>query len=136
MLSKYQLFLSRLWQSRFPHFILIGIINTAFGYGVFALLLYLGLHYKLAILLSTCLGILFNFNTIGNFVFKQQEKSLLWRFIAIYGILYFINIYLIKGFYSVYPNYYLAGLLSTLILPILSFSLNKYFVFSWSNQTT
>lgn len=44
----------------FVKFILVGILNTAFGYGAFALLMYTGLHYSAAVVLSTIAGILFN----------------------------------------------------------------------------
>ena len=70
MKSYYQ----RLWQSRFPQFVLVGILNTAFGYGCFALFIYLGLHYTIAVLLGTCLGILFNFKTLGHLVFKNKQN--------------------------------------------------------------
>ena len=48
---------------RFMRFILIGIPNTAFGYSLYALLIFLGLRYDLAILIATILGVLFNFKT-------------------------------------------------------------------------
>ena len=42
-----------LWDSRFPHFIFIGIINTGFSYIIFAILIYLRLNYMLAVFIST-----------------------------------------------------------------------------------
>jgi putative flippase GtrA len=42
-------------------FLLVGVLNTAFGYLLFALLLALGLKVPLALLLATVGGVLFNF---------------------------------------------------------------------------
>ena len=39
-------------------YILVGILNTAVGYGLFALFISFGIHYSLAVLLSTLLGVL------------------------------------------------------------------------------
>ena len=44
-------------------FILVGILNTAFGYSLFALFIFLNMHYSLAVFLSTVLGVLFNFKS-------------------------------------------------------------------------
>jgi putative flippase GtrA len=40
---------------RFVRFILIGILNTAFAYSLYALLIFLGLRFDFAILISTIL---------------------------------------------------------------------------------
>ena len=47
-------------------FLLVGVMNAVFGYGCFAGFLYLGLHYSMALLLATILGVLFNL--YGRFV--------------------------------------------------------------------
>jgi len=71
-------------------FIIIGVINTLFGYGIYALFVYLGFHYALAAFFATCAGILFNFKTIGKFVFKNSDKKLFLNFVGVYFILYFL----------------------------------------------
>jgi hypothetical protein len=40
-------------KARFLRFLLVGILNAAVGYGLFALFIYLGLHYSLANLVAT-----------------------------------------------------------------------------------
>jgi len=114
---------------QFILFILVGILNTVFGYAVFAILIFAGLHYTLAVLLSTCLGVLFNFKTIGKIVFKNSDIRLIFKFIGVYVIQYFCNIGLIKIF-LLFLNIYLAGAFSTLFCAIISYTLNKYFVFN------
>lgn len=77
---------------RFILFLLIGGLNTAFGYAAFALLYHLGLHYAVAAALSTIAGILFNFQTTGRIVFKNGDPTLLFRFLAVYAVIYLLNV--------------------------------------------
>jgi len=113
----------------FYRFLLIGIINTIFGYSIFAFGIFLGLQSWLALLLSTILGIIFNFKTFGSFVFNSRDASRFINFIASYGALYLINLFLLKllGYISLDP--YLAGFLALFPMSILSFLFNKKFVF-------
>ena len=57
------------------NFIIVGIFNTLFGYAAYALFIFFGFNYIVAVLLATILGILFNFKTIGKFVFKSSGNS-------------------------------------------------------------
>lgn len=111
-------------------FILVGVINTIFGYSIFALLTFFGVHYVLAVFFATCLGVLFNFKTIGAVVFKSRNNKLLIRFIGVYVVQYVANIALIKLLLSLSINIYAAGAISTFVTAILSYNLNKYFVFA------
>ncbi|MHC5824813.1 MAG: GtrA family protein, partial [Nostoc sp.] len=43
---------------RFIRFLIVGGINTLFGYSLFALLILLNFHYEIAALISTACGIL------------------------------------------------------------------------------
>jgi len=110
-------------------FILVGIINTIFGYSIYALFIYLGLNYVLASLFSTIIGIFFNFRTIGNFVFKSKNNRLLFKFFQVYIIVFLVNIAIIKLFKSVGLNDYFSGAIAILFASVVSFLLNKYYVF-------
>ncbi|MFD0716748.1 GtrA family protein [Paenibacillus sp. GCM10027626] len=119
----------RKFDRQFIRFLFVGGLNTIFGYAVFSLFLYFNFHYTIASLLSTLLGILFNFKTIGRLVFENKNNRLFYRFMAVYLIMYLLNILLLKLLSSVFSNlYYLAAVL---IIPmaILSFLLNKSIVF-------
>src|SRR5471030_2606365 len=91
---------------KFIRFILVGILNTVFGYSAFALFVFLGLHYTAAVFFATILGILFNFKTFGKLVFKNPytdfNYNLIFKFFMGYVILYFINIILIKLFILIF----------------------------------
>ena len=120
MLSYYQVY----------KFIFVGILNTIFGYSLFALFIYLGLYYPLAVLLSTILGVLFNFKTIGRLVFDSNDNGLIFRFIFVYAITYLLNIFflwLLKKLGS--ENMYIDGFALLIPLAAVSFLLNKFFVF-------
>ncbi len=120
MLSQHRLFFK---------FILTGVINTVFGYLVFACLIKLGLHYVLAIFLGTCLGVLFNFHTFGTLVFHNKHYKLIPRFIVVYGIILVFNILLVKLFLIDGFNSYIAGAIATVPMALLSYHLNKRWVF-------
>ena len=111
-------------------FLLVGILNTIFGYGLFALFIYLGLYYPLAVLLSTILGVLFNFKTIGKLVFGSSDNGLILRFALVYVITYLLNIFFLWLFKKFgFENMYINGFVLLIPLAAVSFLLNKFFVF-------
>lgn len=115
--------------NRFIKFLIVGGINTAFGYGIFALLIFLNLHYAMAVLLSTILGVLFNFKTTGNLVFENSNNRLIFKFVAVYAIIYFINVASLKVFKLYKIDMYTAGALLLLPMALVAFALNKKLVF-------
>ena len=116
--------------NNFVRFILVGILNTIIGYGLFVLFIYLGLHYSLAVLLSTILGVLFNYKSIGSLVFSSKTKSL-HRFVAVYLFIYCLNVsglWIILTYTGI-ENIYLSGAILLAPMAVVSFVLNKKFVF-------
>lgn len=115
---------------QFAMFVAVGILNTVFGYSVFALFIFMKLHYAIAMLLATCLGILFNFNTTGRIVFQQHDRKMLVQFIGAYTFIYFITLILFNITKLLHiTNIYTSGAIISLITPFISFYLNKYYVF-------
>ncbi|PIT88164.1 MAG: polysaccharide biosynthesis protein GtrA [Candidatus Magasanikbacteria bacterium CG10_big_fil_rev_8_21_14_0_10_36_32] len=115
---------------RYIRFLLVGFMNTVFGYGLYAFFIFIGLHYSVAALLGTVLGVLFNFQTIGRLVFgRSDSKFVFLRFVAVYALGYVLNVALIYVLKQVGFNDYLAG--AVLILPVatLIYFLNSKFVF-------
>jgi putative flippase GtrA len=111
------------------NFIIVGIFNTLFGYAVYAAFIFLGFNYIASVFLATILGILFNFKTIGKFVFKSHDNTLIVKFIFVYAIVFIVNIVLIKTLKDFGLNDYISGLFAIIPASITSFILNKYFVF-------
>lgn len=110
-------------------FIIVGVVNTLIGYSLYALFIYLGLSYTYSLIFATILGVLFNFQTIGKVVFKSSDKSLLFKFIIVYLIVFCINLLLISCFVKLGETAYIAGAIALLPTATISFVLNKYFVF-------
>lgn len=86
-----------LWRRRFGRFLVVGALNTVFGYAAFFVLLRGGLTPPGALALATMVGVLFNFVTTGRVVFANADSSRLWRFAAIYGLVYLVNAVLLEG---------------------------------------
>ncbi|MEH2238945.1 GtrA family protein [Nostoc sp.] len=114
---------------RFIRFLIVGVINTFFGYSLFALLLLLNLRYEIASLVSILCGVFFNFKTIGVIVFKNKNNTLVFKFIGVYAIIYLMQIFLLKQLIAYKINLFLAGALILLPLALVSYTLNKIFVF-------
>ena len=119
---------------QFLRFLLVGVMNTAFGYGLFALLTWLGLAYPMAIGLATLGGIAFNFQSIGRLVFnKGAPLSRMSRFVAVYAAVYAVNIGGVAVLVRVgLTNVYLANALMILPLAMLAYLLQQKFVFTAS----
>lgn len=124
-----------LWSIQILRFFVVGGVNTAFGYGVFALLIWIGLPKELAAFLSTICGILFNFKTTGTIVFKNRDNRLIFRFFAVYGVTYLLNIGLLDVFENFGIGPYIAGAIIILPVSLLGFFLNKRFVFNSIDKT-
>ncbi len=119
----------------FIRFLLVGVLNTLFGYLLYASLILIGLKYLLAFSISYVAGVLFNFQTIGKLVFKNKNNKLLFRFVGVYVVLYLLNAegLRIADALNVNIEYKTKMLIASaiLVLPMamVSFVLNKLFVF-------
>lgn len=122
---------------RFIRFLFVGAVNTAFGVGIYCLLIYIGVRYQIAVLTSTVLGVLFNFKTIGTFVFRNKSNRLIWKFILSYVISYFFNVGIIKLQFNLgITNEYIAGIAATPFVALLSFFIQRKFVFNTTKRAT
>lgn len=117
-------------KKQFFKFLIVGGLNTLFGYSLFAFFLYLNFHYTVAVLFATVVGVIFNFFTIGKFVFANNKKQLIFRFIGVYVVVYLFNISGLWFFEHIKFDLYIGGALLVLPLALMSFFLNKYFVFT------
>ena len=128
--------IQKILKIRFIRFLLVGGINTAVGYGLFALLTSFGLHYTFALLISTVVGILFNFKTIGLIVFQSKDNRLILKFFLVYLVGFILNNIGIWGISKLIEHQlevYFAGAIIILPVSVLTFFLHRNFVF---NQNT
>jgi putative flippase GtrA len=124
--------LHKLLQIKLFRFLLVGVLNAAFGYGCFAGFLYLGLHYSAALLLATILGIAFNFKSTGALVFGSKNNKLIFRFVAGYGVVYGTNVGGIAALKLLGVDPYVAGMALIVPMALLSFVINNRFVFNYA----
>ena len=90
-------------------FLVVGGINTVFGYSLYALLIFIGLHYSIAVLLAQICGIAFNFNTTGRIVFHNKKSGLFFHFAGVYIVTFAVNVLALRLFSQVGFNMYAAG---------------------------
>lgn len=114
---------------QFILFVLVGIVNTLFAYGVFAFFIFLKLHYSIASLLQLILGILFNFKTTGRVVFNNRNDKLMGHFFGAYLLVYGLYLIGLKVFNSFEISNYTAGAVLLPPLALITFILQKEFVF-------
>ena len=122
--------IKKLLHNKIIRFFLVSGLNTAFGYGLFALLIYAGLHYALAGFITTILGILFNFKTIGSLVFKNKNNILIFKFFGVYGINYVLGVIFLTIFKYYGINEYIGAAILIVPLGLFAYVLNHYFVFN------
>ena len=113
-------------------FIFIGILNTACGYSLYALLIFLGLRFDLAILIATVLGVLFNFKTTGILVFNNRRNNLIFRYFGAYAVVYLVNVLFVWLMLKSDINSYLAQAFAMPIIVVLSYIMQRDFVFKMS----
>lgn len=117
-------------------FIVVGILNTSVSYLIYALLLSVGVSYQIANLSALVIGILFSFKTQGHLVFNNRNNRLLGRFILSWVLIYICVILLIGRIIDFGLDAYTAGALALPFSAVLSYVVQKYFVFRGSAQPT
>jgi putative flippase GtrA len=100
-----------------------------FGYTIFAALVFGGMQHALALLLATCIGVLFNYFSTGRIVFGNRGAGRLTRFILCYALVYLCNLGLMELGVALGANIYAAGAISTAVATVVAFVLNRQFVF-------
>jgi putative flippase GtrA len=119
---------------RFVRFLLVGGLNTAVGYSIFAALILLGAESVVALAGATILGLLFNFFSTGRIVFGSGDPSLLPRFLIVYGVQFLINWAALHSLERAGLAPLAAQLLLIIPLALLSFILMRRFVFGVSRR--
>ena len=122
-------FLETLWDLRLLRFVIVGGVNTAFSYAVYAALLFLGLPYPAASLCALVAGILFSFKTQGTLVFRNSHNRLFPRFVAAWSLIYVANVFLIWSLRALGLDAYLAGALAIAPTTALSYLTQRFLVF-------
>ncbi len=118
------------WERPFVRFLVVGALNTAIGYGIYALLILAGSPASAALLLATCVGVAFNFAIARTLVFRARGYGALARFLLVYTGSYLLNLGLlriVRGAWIADPL--LAQLLCLPIVVIATWGALRAFVF-------
>ena len=129
-------FVDPLLSHRIIRFLLVGGINAVFSYSVYAVFLLVGLGYALANLLALIAGILFSFKTQGTWVFNNTANRLFFRFVICWLLIYLCNIGFIRQMLIFGLDAYTAGALAIPPIVVISYLVQKYFVFNARDRAT
>ncbi|MGB3179085.1 MAG: GtrA family protein [Albidovulum sp.] len=78
-----------LW--RFIKFLAVGVLNTAFGFAAYAVLIWAGLPPQPALAVSYVMGVIWNYGTHARLVFGAEGFKRLPLYALAYSLLYVIN---------------------------------------------
>ena len=106
-----------------------GIVNTTFGYGLFALFVALGLNMYVAQIMSHLLGMAFNYFTYSRHAFHDSDVSKS-RFIASYAVNYLLGLGALWAVSQVVASPYLAGFIAVGIVSLINYFILKHWVFT------
>ncbi len=114
---------------RFGRFLVVGCINTAFGYAAFWLALRLGASLLITSISAATAGVIFNFFTTGGLVFRDLGRDRVLPFIAVYVVIIAVNTFglIAMGHAGIRPE--LGQIILLPALAITSFALQLMFVF-------
>lgn len=111
-----------------------GIVNAAFGFGLYSLLVWVGMDMYLAQLVAHVVGVAFNFLTYSRYAFADMVGSKL-RFVLSYGVNYLLSVATLWAFSQITASPYLAGFLSIFVVSLINFFILKRMVFSSAEAT-
>ena len=105
-----------------------GIVNTVFGYGLFALFVTLKMNIFLAQITSHVFGMAFNYFTYSRHAFAGHETTKT-RFILSYAGNYLVGLAALAVTTRFLKSPYLAGLFTTIVVSLLNYIVLKRLVF-------
>ena len=115
---------TRLWR-----YYQAGLVNTAFGYGLFAALVAIGLNMYMAQIVAHVCGVVFNYFTYSRYTFRDLAASRL-RFVLSYGLNYVLGLSFLWLVSHLTASAYLAGLASVIVVSAINFLVLKRFVYT------
>jgi putative flippase GtrA len=124
---------NRFFNDQFFRFLIIGGINTLFGFLIYSFCIARGVEVESAIIIGTILGVVFNFITTGGGVFRQLSLKNLPRFLLTYILIYVVNIYLYKLISKNIASPILIQGILAIPLSLLSYFIMSRYVFKEKN---
>ena len=114
-------------------FHIVGIVNTAITYGIYSLLVALGVDYRAALVLEYCFGIVFSFVMNRRYTFRHEGTvsfrmvaSMIGSYLAVLAFNFGLLLFFVE---RLGMNEYLGQLLALGFAVALSFAAQKFLVF-------
>lgn len=114
---------------RFAKFILVGGLNTLFGFSVFTTILWLSGNHILAVIGGNLLGIAFNYFSTGKLVFANKGLKALPLFATGYGLALIINLIVVDSLVRGGVDAMIAGAVAIPVVIITSYAFNSLVTF-------
>jgi putative flippase GtrA len=108
---------------KFLRFLAVGVMNTAVGYGLYAVLVLAGLGPQAALTLAFAIGVLWNFGTHARLVFGIEGYGRLPAYAAAYIAIYAVNAVGLSRAVAAGVHPLVAQLVLALLMAALSFVL-------------
>lgn len=105
-----------------------GALNAAFGYGLYAALVWVGVNLYFAQLLAHIFGVAFNYFTYSRHVFRDSGPAK-GRFMLSYVVNYAMSAACLAALSLVVASPYLAGLGAIVIVSAMNYFLLRHMVF-------
>jgi len=121
---------NKIFSHEVVRFLLVGMLNTAIGY-LFFVIFYFFIQIKIyALLFAYLVGILVNYKTYSDLVFRIRDKRIFINFILIYIAIFIFNTLILKLFTEVLTiDVYIAQFIAICVITPILYILNKKYVF-------
>jgi putative flippase GtrA len=117
-------------------FLVVGGLNTVFGYGLFALFYLVSHQRQPSLIASTVLGVMFNYFTTGRLVFANKGFRAMLPFFAGYGVVLLANMAALEIFARLGVPALLGQAIALPLMVALSYLINRFGVFARNCRTT
>jgi putative flippase GtrA len=115
--------------NRLVRFLLIGALNSIFGFCVFSAMVLLGTGNLPALFAGNLAGLVFNFFSTGGLVFRSLTFSAVPRFVLCYVAVLTLNTFLLGWLAALAGDRILAQALLTLPMAVMSYLVMSHWVF-------
>lgn len=116
-------------RQRFIRFAIVGLLNSAFGLGVYALLIHWGFAVWAALIAANIAGVSFNYVTTGKLAFSHRGANRFPSFVSIYLLCYLLNYLAITLLVRMHLGPVTSQVLLTPCMAVLSYLLQSRYVF-------
>ena len=114
---------------RMVRFLLVGMLNSMFGFCVFSPVVWLGQGAFAALLAGNVAGLVFNFFSTGGLVFRTLALTRLPKFLVCYVLMLFMNYGLLAILAPVLDSKILAQAILTVPMALLSYVLLTFWAY-------